>query len=55
MSYIQQRLVDIVKKKDLQRLESFCIRVGSYRAVMRIAEKAGIDSGEIEELLGEIS
>ena len=47
-------LTEILRTHDLQALESLCIRLRKYNAVVQQARTEGVDLGELEEMLAEI-
>ena len=51
---MEDQLRILVETQNLSGLESFCLRVGKHRKVLEIAERAGIDMEELEELLARI-
>lgn len=47
-----RHLREIVLKRDLDQLAAFCVH-RSYAKVIEMADLAGVDRDELEELLGE--
>jgi len=53
LEYKELELPEIVRTRNKRRLEGFCL-TRTYQEVISVAERLGVDLGELEELLGEI-